>query len=176
MNLSRPVIAMKELEFQIPTKIQAADILVALKGKDICAAGVTGYGKTAAFLIPIIERLMYCNEKTPQTRVLILLPTRELAIQCFEVVEKLTAFTKIQSTLAVGGLNLKKQEMALQSRPDFEVATPGWLIDHMRKSFSLDSIEILVLGEADRMLEIGFTDELNENHNEMPQESSNNAF
>ena len=165
MNLSRPTMkALASLGYQQPTKIQAAAIPVGLRGKDICGAAVTGSGKTAAFVIPILERLMYRNSKVPQVRVLILLPTRELAVQCMEVVEKLSSFSDIKCVLSVGGLNLKKQELALQTRPDIVVATPGRLIDHLRNapSFSLDNIEILVLDEADRMLEIGFTEELDE--------------
>lgn len=172
MNLSRPTMkALASLGYQQPTKIQAAAIPVGLRGKDICGAAVTGSGKTAAFVIPILERLMYRDSKVPQIRVLVLLPTRELAVQCMEVVERLSSFSDIKCALSVGGLSLKKQELALQTRPDIVVATPGRLIDHLRNSpsFSLDSVEILVLDEADRMLEIGFTEELDEIIRRCPQ-------
>ncbi|CAG8674156.1 2746_t:CDS:2, partial [Dentiscutata heterogama] len=101
---------------------------------------------------------------TPSVRVLILTPTRELAIQCHSVATKLASFTDTTLCLCIGGLNLKKQEAELRTRPDIIIATPGRLIDHVRNSpsFTLDTIEILIIDEADRMLEDGFSAELNE--------------
>ncbi|KAI0286966.1 P-loop containing nucleoside triphosphate hydrolase protein [Russula aff. rugulosa BPL654] len=148
MNLSRPILkALTSLGFHTPTPIQAATIPV-----------VTGSGKTAAFIIPMIERLLY------PTRCLILVPTRELAVQCYDVGKKLATHTDIQFCLVVGGLSLKTQEVALRTRPDVVIATPGRLIDHLRNSpaFALDALDILVLDEADRMLSDGFADELGE--------------
>lgn len=165
MGLSKPIIkGIEAMQYVTPTKIQAIAIPAATKGKDICGAAVTGSGKTAAFVIPILERLMYRNKGSLATRVLILLPTRELAAQCFDVVERLAKCADVRAALIVGGLSLKAQEAELRSRPDIVVATPGRLIDHVKNtpSFTLQKIEILVLDEADRMLEIGFTDELNE--------------
>jgi ATP-dependent RNA helicase DDX27 len=98
------------------------------------------------------------------SRVLILVPTRELGVQCFSVASKLAKFTDIQFSLCVGGLPMKQQEMELKKRPDVVIATPGRLIDHIHNSvsFNLDSIEIMIMDEADRMLEDGFAAELNE--------------
>lgn len=165
MSLSRPILrGITTVGFSKPTPIQAKTIPIALMGKDVVGGAVTGSGKTAAFVLPILERLLYRPKKIPTTRVVILTPTRELAIQCHAVATKLAAHTDIKFTLAVGGLSLKAQEVELRLRPDVIIATPGRFIDHMRNSasFSIDTVEILVLDEADRMLEDGFADELNE--------------
>ncbi|KIM66183.1 hypothetical protein SCLCIDRAFT_1211412 [Scleroderma citrinum Foug A] len=167
MNLSRPLQrALTSLGFVSPTPIQASTIPVALLGKDVVGNAVTGSGKTAAFIIPILERLLYREKgnNATATRCLILVPTRELAVQCFEVGSKLAAYTDIRFCLAAGGLSLKSQEAALRTRPDIVIATPGRLIDHLRNSpsFTLDALDVLVLDEADRMLSEGFADELNE--------------
>jgi ATP-dependent RNA helicase DDX27 len=167
MNLSRPILkAITSLSFHTPTPIQAATIPAALLGKDIVGNAVTGSGKTAAFIIPILERLLYREKgkKAAATRCLILVPTRELAVQCFEVGTKLAAHTDIRFALIVGGLSLKAQETILRSRPDVIIASPGRLIDHLRNSpsFNIDALDVLVLDEADRMLSDGFADELAE--------------
>ncbi|KAJ1665804.1 nucleolar DEAD-box protein required for synthesis of 60S ribosomal subunit, partial [Coemansia sp. RSA 25] len=165
MNLSRQIMkGLTKLGFAQPTPIQARTIPLALLGKDICGGAQTGSGKTAAFLVPILERLLYRPKNSAVTRVLILCPTRELAIQCHNVSTKLAGFTDISTCLCVGGLSLKLQESELRLRPDVVIATPGRLIDHLRnsQSFHLDQIEILVMDEADRMLDDGFEDELTE--------------
>lgn len=168
-DLSRPVLrALSSLSFHKPTPIQSRTIPIALAGKDIVAGAVTGSGKTAAFMIPTIERLTWrAKTRTPheaKSRVLILAPTRELAIQCYSVGKSIAKFTDIRFCLCVGGLSVKSQEAELKLRPEVVIATPGRLIDHVRNSasFTLDDIEILVMDEADRMLEDGFADELNE--------------
>jgi len=165
MSLSRPIHrGLAAVGFSQPTPIQAKAIPVALLGKDVVGGAVTGSGKTAAFIVPILERLLYRPKKVPTSRVVILMPTRELAIQCHAVATKLASYTDIKFCLAVGGLSLKVQEAELRLRPDVIIATPGRFIDHMRNSpsFTVDTLEILVLDEADRMLEDGFADELNE--------------
>jgi ATP-dependent RNA helicase DDX27 len=167
MNLSRPILkSLTSLAFHKPTPIQAVTIPAALLGKDIVGNAVTGSGKTAAFMIPILERLLYRDKskRAVAIRCLILVPTRELGVQCFEVGTKLAAHTDIRSALIVGGLSIKAQETTLRSRPDIIIATPGRLIDHLRNSpaFDLDNLDVLVLDEADRMLSDGFADELAE--------------
>lgn len=166
LSLSRPLLkGLSHLGYTKPSPIQAATIPIALLGKDIIAGAVTGSGKTAAFMIPIIERLLFKPSKVASTRVIILTPTRELAIQICDVGKKLGQFVNgLTFGLAVGGLNLRQQEQLLKTRPDIVIATPGRFIDHIRnsQSFNVDSVEILVLDEADRMLEEGFQDELNE--------------
>ncbi|RMZ91276.1 hypothetical protein DV736_g1496, partial [Chaetothyriales sp. CBS 134916] len=163
--LSRPILrALGSLSFVTPTPIQARTIPVALQGLDVVGSAVTGSGKTAAFLLPILERLLYRPRKVPTTRVAILMPTRELAVQCHNVAIALAKFTDITFAILVGGFSLREQEAVLKKRPDVVIATPGRFIDHMRNSpsFTVENIEILVLDEADRMLETGFEDELDE--------------
>ncbi|KAI5302741.1 nucleolar DEAD-box protein required for synthesis of 60S ribosomal subunit [Ascosphaera pollenicola] len=164
-SLSRPIIrGLTSIGFTAPTPIQQKAIPVALLGKDIVGGAVTGSGKTAAFLVPILERLLYRPKKVATSRVAILMPTRELAVQCYNVGTKLATFTDITFCQLVGGFSLREQENILKKRPDVIIATPGRFIDHMRNSasFTVDTLEILVLDEADRMLEDGFADELNE--------------
>lgn len=167
MSISRPILkALTSLGYNEPTPIQAATIPVALLGKDVVGGAVTGSGKTAAFIIPMLERLLYREKgkSVAVTRCLVLVPTRELAVQCFDVGTKLATHTDIRFCLIVGGLSIKSQEVALRTRPDIIIATPGRLIDHIHNSpsFTLDALEILVLDEADRMLSDGFADELAE--------------
>ena len=165
MSLSRPILrGLASVGFTSPTPIQSKTVPVALLGKDVVGGAVTGSGKTGAFIIPILERLLYRPKKVPTSRVAILMPTRELAVQCFNVAKKLASFTDIAFALLTGGFSLREQESVLRNRPDVIIATPGRFIDHMRNSasFTVDTLEILVLDEADRMLEDGFADELNE--------------
>lgn len=179
MSLSRPILrGLTNIGFAKPTPIQAKAIPIALMGKDLVGGAVTGSGKTGAFIVPILERLLYRPKKVPTTRVVIMLPTRELAIQCHAVAVKLASFTDIKFCLAVGGLSLKVQEAELRLRPDVVIATPGRFIDHMRNSasFAVETVEILVLDEADRMLEDGFADELNEILTTMPKSRQTMLF
>lgn len=165
MSLSRSILrGLANVGFSEPTPIQSKAIPVALLGKDVVGGAVTGSGKTAAFIVPILERLLYRPRKMATSRVAILMPTRELAVQCFNVAKKLASFTDVTFCQLVGGFSLREQEAILKTRPDVIIATPGRFIDHMRNSpsFTIDTLEILVLDEADRMLEDGFADELNE--------------
>lgn len=143
---------------------QAACIPLALTGRDICGSAVTGSGKTAAFSLPILERLMYRNRRVAATRVLVLVPTRELAVQVHGMIMKLGQFTDSRAVLVVGGLNLNTQAAALRGRPDIIVGTPGRVIDHLRNtlSFGLEDLATLVLDEADRLLEMGFSQEVDQ--------------
>ncbi|XP_066936709.1 probable ATP-dependent RNA helicase DDX27 [Clytia hemisphaerica] len=165
MNLSRPLLrAINELNFVNPTEIQSTAIPMALLGKDLCACATTGSGKTAAFMLPILERLIFKPKKTIVSRVLVLVPTRELAIQVHSVSQSLAKYTDVTFCLAAGGLDLKVQVAVLRRNPDIIIATPGRLIDHLHNtpSFDLQTIEILVLDEADRMLEEHFKDQMQE--------------
>uniref|UniRef100_A0A0E0FC76 RNA helicase n=1 Tax=Oryza meridionalis TaxID=40149 RepID=A0A0E0FC76_9ORYZ len=165
LNLSRPLLrACEALGYQKPTPIQAACIPLALTGRDICGSAITGSGKTAAFSLPVLERLLFRPKRVPAIRVLILTPTRELAAQVHSMIEKLAQFTDIRCCLIVGGLSTKVQEVALRSMPDIVVATPGRIIDHLRNSLSvgLEDLAILILDEADRLLELGFSAEIQE--------------
>ncbi|XP_066156893.1 probable ATP-dependent RNA helicase DDX27 [Euwallacea fornicatus] len=166
MNLSRPLLkAISDMKFVHPTPIQAATVPVALLGRDICGCAATGTGKTAAYMLPTLERLLYRPTETSfLTRVLVLVPTRELGVQVYQVSKQLSQYTNIQIGLAVGGLDLKAQENVLRKKPDIVIATPGRLIDHLKStpSFGLESIEVLILDEADRMLDEYFAEQMKE--------------
>merc|ERR1712166_1334087 len=164
LTLSRPLLrGIVAMGYVKPTAIQSSVIPVALAGRDICASAVTGSGKTAAFLLPILERLLY--RSAGRTKTLILTPTRELAAQCYGMIATLAQFTKITSVLVVGGSkNMNAQISELRTRPQVIVATPGRLLDHVTNSagVTLEDVEYLVLDEADRLLDLGFQDEVNE--------------
>ena len=145
----------KELGFTRPTPIQNDAIPPAVAGKDILAAAATGSGKTAAFLLPILHRLM--AKKRGKTRALILTPTRELAAQIDEHLRDLAVHTPISGAAIFGGVGMGPQEHAFRTGVDVLVATPGRLLDHFQHPYAkLDGLEILVLDEADRMLDMGF--------------------
>ncbi|KAJ0716140.1 putative RNA helicase [Helianthus annuus] len=166
LHLSRPLLrACEALGYTQPTPIQAACIPLALTGRDICGSAITGSGKTAAFALPTLERLLFRPKHRPAIRVLILTPTRELAVQIHSMIGKLAQFaTDIRCCLVLGGLSVKDQEAALRSMPDIVVATPGRIIDHLSNSLSidLDDLSVLILDEADRLLELGFEAEIRE--------------
>nr|XP_002125988.1 probable ATP-dependent RNA helicase DDX27 [Ciona intestinalis] len=165
MNISRPLLkAISEINYVTPTPIQQAAIPIGLLGRDICACAATGTGKTAAFMLPVLERLLYRTQSTPITRVLCLVPTRELAVQVYSVTHHLAQHSNLRICLAAGGLDMKSQEAALRQGPDIVIATPGRLIDHLHNtpSFDLQMVEILILDEADRMLDEFFEDQMNE--------------
>ncbi|KAF6008349.1 hypothetical protein HII13_004135 [Brettanomyces bruxellensis] len=180
LNLSRPVLkGLSTLGYTRPTPVQSAAIPIALMGKDVVAGAQTGSGKTAAYLIPIIERLLYKPAHVASTRVVIMAPTRELAIQVADVARRISQFVSgITIGMAVGGLSLRKQELELKKRPDIVIATPGRFIDHVRNSpsFSVDNVEIMVLDEADRMLEEGFHAEITEILQLLPQKRQTMLF
>ncbi|KAM7258647.1 hypothetical protein ACFE04_014388 [Oxalis oulophora] len=165
LNLSRPLLrACEALGYVKPTPIQAACIPLALTGRDICGSAITGSGKTAAFSLPTLERLLFRPKRVKAIRVLIVTPTRELAAQIHSMIEKLAQFTDIRCCLILGGLSVKEQEAALRTMPDIVVATPGRMIDHLRNSMSvdLDDLAVLILDEADRLLELGFSASIQE--------------
>src|ERR1044071_9861761 len=145
----------KELGFTRPTPIQTDAIPPAMAGKDVLAAAQTGSGKTAAFLLPILQRLL--GKKRGTTRALILTPTREIAAQIDEHLRDLSVHTPISGAAVYGGVAMGPQEHAFRSGVEVLVATPGRLLDHFRHPYArLDGLEILVLDEADRMLDMGF--------------------
>src|SRR5437764_13964560 len=145
----------KELGFTRPTPIQTDAIPPAMAGKDVLAAAVTGSGKTAAFVLPILHRLI--GKKRGTTRALILTPTRELAAQIDEHLRDLAVHTPISGAAIYGGVGMGPQEHAFRSGVDVIVATPGRLLDHFQYGYArLEGLEILVLDEADRMLDMGF--------------------
>jgi ATP-dependent RNA helicase RhlE len=145
----------RELGFTRPTPIQSEAIPPGVQGRDIIACAQTGSGKTAAFLLPIINRLIHKTRRT--TRTLVLAPTRELAAQIVEDLDALAVHTPVTGAAVYGGVGMGPQEHAFRSGVDIIVATPGRLLDHMRFGYArLKSLEHLVLDEADRMLDMGF--------------------
>ena len=149
----------KELGFARPTPIQAQAIPAAMAGKDLLACAMTGSGKTAAFLLPIVHRLIDKPRRT--TRALVITPTRELAAQILENLNELATHTPVTGAAIYGGVGMGPQEHAFRSGVDVIVATPGRLLDHLRFPYAkLDKVEHLVLDEADRMLDMGFLPEI----------------
>ncbi|HLS47216.1 MAG TPA: DEAD/DEAH box helicase [Gemmatimonadales bacterium] len=145
----------RELGFNRPTPIQQEAIPPAMAGKDVLACAMTGSGKTAAFLLPIMARLM--DKPRGTTRALILTPTRELAAQIGEHLAELAVHTPLTGAAIFGGVGMGPQEHAFRSGVDVIVATPGRLLDHLKQPYArFDKLEVLVLDEADRMLDMGF--------------------
>ncbi len=146
---------LKELGYPRPTPIQADAIPPALEGRDVLACAMTGSGKTAAFMLPILHRLIGRPRGT--TRALVLTPTRELAAQVFESINEMAVHTPLTAAAVFGGVGMGPQEHAFRSGVDVIVATPGRLLDHFKAPYAkLGGLEHLVLDEADRMLDMGF--------------------
>jgi ATP-dependent RNA helicase RhlE len=148
----------RDLGFAETRPIQSAVIPLALAGHDIIACAETGTGKTAAFVVPILQLLLTSDHALPGTsRVLVLAPTRELAVQIEDEIHGLSYHTSITSAAVYGGVDLGIQERALKAGVDIIVATPGRLMDHMRQqNADLSRVGLLVLDEADRMMDMGF--------------------
>ncbi len=145
----------RELGFARPTPIQAEAIPAGMAGRDVMACAQTGTGKTAAFLLPILHRLMDRPRRT--TRALVLTPTRELAAQILEDLNALSVHTPLTGAAVYGGVGMGPQEHAFRAGVDVIVATPGRLLDHATRPYAkLSGLEYLVLDEADRMLDMGF--------------------
>ena len=158
--------AVLEMGYETMTPIQEQAIPVVLEGKDVMGAAQTGTGKTAAFALPLLQRMMkHENASTSPARhpvrALVLLPTRELAVQVAEQVELYAKYTNLRSAVVFGGMDMKPQTLALKAGVEVLVATPGRLLDHIEaKNAVLNQVEYVVLDEADRMLDIGFLPDL----------------
>ena len=153
--------ALAEQGYSVPTPIQSAAIPVALAGRDLLASAQTGTGKTAAFALPLLERLFPAGQRASaparKPRALILTPTRELAAQVHDSVRDYAKYLRVNSVAIFGGVGMGPQIQALKRGVEILVATPGRLMDHMeRRTTDLSGIEILVLDEGDRMLDMGF--------------------
>jgi ATP-dependent RNA helicase RhlE len=160
LNLHASLVkGIKELGFVRPTPIQAEAIPPALAGRDVLGCAQTGSGKTAAFLLPILNKLI--DKPRGRTRALVLAPTRELAAQILADLNDLAVHTPITGAAIFGGVGMGPQEHAFRSGVDVMVATPGRLLDHLRSPYAkLNHLEFLVLDEADRMLDMGFLPEI----------------
>jgi ATP-dependent RNA helicase RhlE len=142
--------------YKSPTPIQKDAMVPALAGRDVLGCAATGSGKTAAFLLPILHQMLE-NPRRQGTRALVLAPTRELAAQILDEAKIFSQGTPLRAAVVVGGVSMQPQRLALRSGVDLLIATPGRLLDHLRAgSARLDGVEILVLDEADRMLDMGF--------------------
>lgn len=160
--------ALTESGYTKPTPIQAQAIPVALAGGDLMAGAQTGTGKTAAFALPLLQKLLPLASSSASpakhpVRALILTPTRELAIQVEESVKAYAKHTPLRSLVVYGGVDIKTQTPHLKTGVEVLVATPGRLLDHIeQKTIQLNQVQILVLDEADRMLDMGFMPDLKE--------------
>lgn len=173
--LSRPLVkACNNLEFDHPTRIQNQVIPNIIENRDLLVNAVTGSGKTASYLLPVLEKLYrrdlrtskVSNSKIAKTRVIILHPTRELAAQCSSMLDNLSKYIvpKISYATIIGGSSIKRQEAELADRPDIIIATPGRILDIVMNSKSIyfNNIETVILDEADKLLEMGFTEMIEE--------------
>ena len=149
--------ALKKSDYDAPTPVQQSTIPLIQEGKDVMATSQTGTGKTAGFVLPMLERLMSNQSKQRKIRGLIITPTRELAAQVHASIEKYGRYTELKSTVVFGGVNINPQKKTLRQGVDVLVASPGRLLDlHGQQTVDLRHVEYLVLDEADRMLDMGF--------------------
>lgn len=166
--------AIRDLNFEEPTEIQFQSIPFALKGRDLIACAQTGSGKTAAYTIPMLAKLLADDN----ARALILAPTRELVKQISDVIHQLTTYSRqISHAVIIGGADMNKQLRALKKGPRIIIATPGRLMDHLRRqSISIKSTQFLVLDEGDRMLDMGFQPQLDAILKFLPQQRQTLLF
>jgi len=149
--------AIRDAGYDTPTAVQEGTIPIALSGRDLIGTAQTGTGKTAAFVLPILQRLISTESKRRSTRAIVLVPTRELAEQVHEAFKQLGKYTRVRSATVYGGVGMFPQERALRTGVEVIVACPGRLLDHMeRRNTDFSCVELLVLDEADRMLDMGF--------------------
>src|SRR5262245_15123087 len=153
--------AVAALGYEEPTPVQRETIPVLLQGRDLLGQAATGTGKTAAFAIPLLQRIAELKSRGRKTTGLVLVPTRELAMQVAEAVHKYAKGTGISVLPLYGGAPMHQQIRALERGADVVVATPGRAPDHMRRqTLTLDALHVLVLDEADEMLDMGFAEDL----------------
>src|SRR5471030_502962 len=174
--------ALTEQGYVHPTPIQAQAIPVLLQGRDVMGAAQTGTGKTAGFALPIIQLLLAhaspsMSPARHPVRALILTPTRELAVQVAENVKAYAQHTPLRSTVVFGGMDMKGQTVILKGGVEIVIATPGRLLDHIeQKNISLSQVQMLVMDEADRMLDMGFLPDLRRIINLLPKQRQNLMF
>lgn len=143
------------------TPVQEKTLPLALQGKDLVVSAETGSGKTVAFLLPLLQRLLTSEDRRGGTRALVLVPTRELAKQILDELLATASYTRIKADMIIGGESFPAQRKILQRNPEVLIATPGRLLAHLNAGDNfLEDLEVLVLDEADRMLDMGFSDEV----------------
>jgi ATP-dependent RNA helicase RhlE len=174
LGLSAAVLdVVRKIGFEHPTPIQAEVIPVALSGRDVIGLAQTGSGKTAAFVLPLAERLTHGRG----VRGLILSPTREIALQTKAFLDLFGQHHALSTACLIGGVKMRPQTEALKAKPDIVVATPGRLLDHVRqRHVTLDNIEVLVLDEADHMLDLGFLPQMRDVLRRVPRERQTMMF
>ncbi len=173
LGIAPAILAVIErLKFVVPTKIQFQAIPIALQGQDVMGIAQTGTGKTMAFGIPLIQRLAQVKGKA-----LIVVPTRELAIQVDESLRKIATASGLRTSVLIGGDSMPKQIQSLKLHPRILIGTPGRLIDHMeQRTINLNDAHILVLDEADRMLDMGFGPQIAKLLKQVPQDRQTMLF
>lgn len=174
LGLSAPILqSVRDVGFEHPTPVQAAVIPPALQGRDIIALAQTGSGKTAAFVIPLAEKLRHGGG----VRALIVCPTREIALQTQTFLELFGKNHDLKAACLIGGVKMKGQMHALSEHPDIIVATPGRLLDHVeRRSVRVDAVEHLILDEGDHMLDLGFLPQVRQIVARLPKQRQTMMF
>lgn len=166
--------AVEDMGFEEPTPIQKAAIPVAMTGRDMIGQAQTGTGKTAAFGIPVLQRI---DISQPAPQAIVLSPTRELAVQSAEEINHLAQFLPVHAVPIYGGQDINRQFRALRQHPEIIVATPGRLMDHMKRgTIDLSHVQVLVLDEADEMMDMGFIDDIRSILSVMPAEKQTMLF
>src|SRR5437773_334381 len=175
LGLSQPVLAgVRAMGYIEPTPIQLRAIPLIMEGRDVIGSAQTGTGKTAAFALPILSQL---TQHSPQPRMLVLEPTRELAAQVETAIHDFARFTNLRTAVVFGGVGYGKQMDALRSGVDVLVATPGRLLDHLHQgTCKLNNVQFLVLDEADRMLDMGFLPDVRKIHDRCPRDRHTSLF
>ncbi|QSZ41341.1 DEAD/DEAH box helicase [Sulfurimonas aquatica] len=169
LGVFKPLLdAIKDLGYENPTSIQTKAIPYVLAKKDVFATAQTGTGKTAAFALPLLQRLRK-RQEGKGVRAVILSPTRELSIQIYEDIEKYAKNMDIKTMILVGGKDLDAQRNKLKAGVEIVIATPGRLMEHMETGLSLVDVETFILDEADRMLDMGFTKDIRKIHPLLPK-------
>ena len=174
--------ALEDLGYRIPTPIQSKAIPYVLEGKDVMGAAQTGTGKTASYSLPVLQSLLYFANTSVSparhpVRMLVLVPTRELADQVFEDIKGYAKYTSLKIAVVFGGMDISNQADVLRAGCEVLIATPGRLLDHVQqKNVILNQIQVLVLDEADRMLDMGFLPDLQRIVNLLPKRRQNLLF
>jgi ATP-dependent RNA helicase DDX27 len=172
LGLCKPLLkACSDLGFLNPTEIQEQTIPLILKGSDVLLCAKTGSGKTGAFSLPILHKLLHSGGPRRLTRAIVLTPTRELCQQTYSMIQNYTKYTGLVAQAVFGGANSANEQRQLQDGPEIVIGTPGRVLDHIlnTKDISFEHVEYLVLDEADRLLDMGFTAELQAIVKELPQ-------
>jgi ATP-dependent RNA helicase RhlE len=179
LGLSDPILkAVSDKGYTTPSPIQAQAIPAVLQGHDVMAAAQTGTGKTAGFTLPLLELLSKGKKASPnQVRALVLTPTRELAAQVAESVETYGKHLSLRSTVVFGGVKISPQMMKLRGGIDILIATPGRLLDlYQQNAVKFNELEVLILDEADRMLDMGFINDIRKILKALPEKRQNLMF